>query len=327
MTAVAPKPTRVPGSAGPIPRAADPTLEAAIVRAVAYADIFDFALTPGELMRYLVGSRATTREVETALAASARLGGRISSTDGFVMLHGRVELAAMRAGRRAEADRVLPRALRYARAVGSLPFVRMVAISGALAAGNAVPDADIDLFVVTESGRLWLARAASIAVVRFVARAGDELCPNYLLAETALELDERDLYAANELAHLVPVVGRPVYDRLREANPWVRDLLPNADGAPTADPDARRLIPRAVGLAEAGLRTPLGDLAEAWEQRRKVARFRAQASEAGPDGDSEAHFAADRCKGHFESHRRRIRAAYEQRVRACGVEPLWEVAR
>jgi hypothetical protein len=39
----------------------------------------------------------------------------------------------------------------------------------------------------------------------------------------------------------------------------------------------------------------------------------------------DAAFTADRCKGHFASHRQRIRDAYVTRCRALGVEPLWEL--
>ena len=35
----------------------------------------------------------------------------------------------------------------------------------------------------------------------------------------------------------------------------------------------------------------------------------------------EAAFTADRCKGHLDGHRMRIRAAYEARLGALGLEP------
>lgn len=323
MTAVAssaphPVPIRVP----------DP-LAAAIIRTVAYADVFDFAPTIDEVHRYLIGASGTPTAVRMALSGTHPVSGSVAVRSGHVTLPGRRDLVAVRLQRSAETARLLRRAVRYARAVGSLPFVRMVAISGALAAGNAVSGDDIDLFVVTSADRLWLARAGSIAVVRFVALRGDELCPNYLLAETALAMDERDLYAATELAHLVPVVGWPVYQRLRQANRWAADHLPEADGAPELTAGVRlvtagepSLLPVLRSAAEALLRTPLGSTLEAWERGRKVARFRSRA--AGSDEAwADTAFAVDRCKGHFESHRARIRVAYEQRARSAGVEPLW----
>ena len=298
----------------------DPIVES-IIRTVAYADVFDFAPDGDELQRYLIGARASRSEVGAGLAR-ARIDGSLAIRDGHITLPGRSELGAIRQAREPASALLMRRALRFARAVGSLPFVCMVAISGAVAARNAVAGDDIDLFLVTAPERLWLARAGAIAVVRLAGLGGDELCPNYLLSESALGLDERDLYAATELAHLVPVVGRPVYDRLRSANPWTRQLLPNAAGPPTEMDELSPLLPAMREMAESLLATRLGARLEGWEQDRKVARFRAKA-QASDDGWLDSAFAADRCKGHFESHRARIREAYEARSRAAGVEPVW----
>ena len=300
-------------------RGADPGgLEAAILRTLAYADVFDFALREPELHRYLIGRAAMPHEVRSALAG---MDGRVARRDGLVSLAGREPLLDARQERRRIAARTWPAALRYARAVGSLPFVRMVAITGALAVGNATEGADIDLLVVTAPGRVWLARAETIAIVRYAARGGLDLCPNYFLSERALALDGQDLYGAHELTQLVPVVGVGVYRRLRAANPWTFTHLPNAGGAPF-DGQAGRSAPlrHARKVTERLLRSPLGEIAEAWE-RRKIDRFQAAAAARG--ATLEASFSVDWCKGHLDAHGARIRSAYEARTQALGVEPLW----
>jgi len=307
--------TAVPTAPVPITQGG---IEAAVLRTLAYADVFDFALREPELHRWLIRHAATPGEVTRALAV---MGGAVIRRDGLVALPDREALIAERQARRRIAARTWPAALRYAQAVGSLPFVRMVAVTGALAVGNATAGADIDLLVVTERGRVWLARAGTIAIVRYAARKGEELCPNYFLAEHALAMDDGDLYGAHELTQMVPVTGFGVYGRLRAANPWAAGYLPNATGAPL-DGRARRqpALGRARPVAEVVLRTPLGGVAEAWEQR-KIARFRAQALQLGVT--REAGFSPDQCKGHLDGHGARIRAAYEARCQALGLEPLW----
>ncbi len=175
-------------------RPSDLELRDAVLRSVAYADLFDFALRLPELHRYLIGVAATPAAVEAA--ARALDPDRLIVRDGMIVAAGREALLEERQRRRAIAARTWPVALRYARAVGSLPFVRMVAITGALAVGNATDGADIDLMVITERGRVWLSRAMTIAFVRHAATRGHELCPNTFLAESALTTITPDLYAA-----------------------------------------------------------------------------------------------------------------------------------
>ena len=67
---------------------------------------------------------------------------------------------------------------------------------------------------------------------------------------------------------------------------------------------------------EALLDGRLGTHIEAWIQRRKIPQLQ---SETPPNADR-VEFSADRCKGHFGGHGRRILAAYEARLAAWRVE-------
>jgi hypothetical protein len=288
-------------------------LERAIIQAVVYADIFDSALTPAEIRRYLVDVAASLEQVEAALGAGL-IPEALSCSQGCIVLPQRESAAELRRQRAQLAERLWPRAIRYGQLIGRLPFVRMVAVTGALAVDNVEPSADIDYMIVTETGRLWVCRALIIAVVRLAAVRGDVICPNYLLAEHALAISERTLYAARELAQMVPVCGHAVYGQLRAANAWADGLLPNAAGAPRDVAEARLGRQWARGLAEWALRGRLGALAERWEMRRKIRKLSRHAG-AG----AEAAFCADWCKGHFGGHGQRTLAAYQQRLRAVGL--------
>lgn len=286
-------------------------LEQAIVLAVAYADVFDYPLTLREIRRYLPEVPASEAAVAAALD-SPGLGPQIlARAGGYVMLAGREAIVATRRRRAAVADRLWPAAVRYGRMIGRLPFVRMVAVTGALAVNNVEPDADIDYLVITETGRLWLCRAAIVALVRLVARRGPILCPNYLLSERALRLEEHSLYSAHELAQMIPLAGLGWYERMRQANPWADQLLPNAGGLPymvTPQPSGR---PLAQALAERALRSRAGAWLERWEMERKVRRFSAR-----HNGNPEINLNSDCCKAHFDSHRQRTLSSFADRLRS-----------
>ena len=55
------------------------------------------------------------------------------------------------------------------------------------------------------------------------------LCANYVLADTQLQMDQPDLFTANQVIHLRPLAGADVVDRLRAANGFVARHYPNSE--------------------------------------------------------------------------------------------------
>lgn len=286
-------------------------LEAAILSTVAYADVFDYPLTAVQIHRYLVGTVASPAEIVAALTGSSDVRCALNKKDELYALRGRESIIDLRQRRAAVAARLWPRALRYGRAIAALPFVRMVALTGALTMDNVESDDDFDYLIITEPGRLWLARALIIGlVVKSAARRGDEICPNYLLSERALVFDEHNLYTAHELAQMIPLSGESLYQKMRLANPWTAHFLPNAQGPPrdVNGPEAGWRPVRA--LAEVTLRTPVGARLERWERKRKIRKFTDQIED-----EATVSFSADQCKGHFESHAQPVLTAFARRLR------------
>ncbi len=295
------------------------TLEQAILKTLAYADVFDFALTLEEIHRYLIQVPASCMQVSDALKGRF-LESRIQGTpDGYFTLPGREGNAQIRSQRTQATKLLWPQACAYGEKIARLPFVRMVALTGALAVGNGVPDSDIDYLIVTEKGRLWTCRALLIAwMVRPAARRGLELCPNYFVSEDSLAFTDHNLYTAHELTQMVPLSGWQVYQRMRAQNPWSDHYLPNAQGPPrSAAPQVRTSNGASYRkLVETAIRMPPGNWFEGWEMRRKIKRFSEQTS-AG-----EAMFGADYCKGHFEDHAQRTLNAYAARLEQVDLPPV-----
>jgi hypothetical protein len=282
-------------------------LERAVIESVAYSDVFDYPLTLEEICRGLP-IVASSADVAAALEVARDF---VSGVDSYHALAGREALVETRA-RRAEASRTLMRrANSYGRLIARVPFVRMVAVTGSLAVDNAEDGDDVDYLIVTAPGRVWLARALTMAVVRLAALRGLTLCPNYLLAETALALPERDPYTARELLQMRPIAGYAVYSRMLAANAWCTDLLPNWQ-PDAAQPDERPGLLKRLGEAALGGR--LGDALERWFLHRKGRELSAR---AGANG--ETVFNEDVCKGHFDAHRARLEAELALRLTRLGV--------
>ena len=291
-------------------------LKRACVETVAYADVFDCALTAPELHRYLVGVEADRAAVLTAIASS-RVDGRFLRRSGaYVTLAGREQTVERRRGCAEHGARLWPQAARYGALLARFPFVRLVAISGALAVDNAGMNGDIDFFIVTEPDRLWLCRGLVIGAVRWAARQGVTLCPNYLLSERALALDPPSLYAAHEITQMVPVGHTATYRRFRRVNRWTDHFLPNAVGAPRVIEAGSSARPRWTRAAEWAGRTSWGGRVERWEQTRKIDRLLRRAR-----GHDEARFSAQWCKGHFDDYGERVRLGLRDRLRALELLP------
>ncbi|MGE5236415.1 MAG: hypothetical protein ACM3O7_08715 [Acidobacteriota bacterium] len=282
---------------------------------VSYADIFDYPLALGELHRYLIRVAAPFDRLVATLRRSPRLGRWLGQSGHYVTLAGREAIVAIRRRREEQATRLWPKALHYGRAMASLPFVRMVAVTGALAMDNTESDADIDYLVVARPGRVWTCRAFVTAQARFAARRGHHLCPNYVLSEDTLAQPERNVYVAHELAQMVPVSGLPIYERMRAANPWVAEFLPNATGLPRSTTVAEPTRLAWAAMAESTLSTKLGVAIDRRLQRWQVARLRRKI-ERKELGDLEITFAPETFKGHYDGHGQRILRQLADRLQA-----------
>src|SRR5262249_19710127 len=117
-------------------------LERAIVQTVAYADVFDYPLTADEIHRYLIGISAGRGNVR-ALLNDGHLPEALTRSGRYFTLAGRESAIEIRRGRAASAIEYWRHAVHYGRRMSHLPFVRMVAVTGALAMDN-MADGDID---------------------------------------------------------------------------------------------------------------------------------------------------------------------------------------
>jgi hypothetical protein len=281
----------------------------AIFQAVTYADIFNYPLTAPEIHRYLPGCAASFVMVDEILRQEKY---PLSYQGGLYTLPGREALADIRRQREKIATLMWPQALHYGKMISSLPFVRMVAITGGLAMNNVEPNADIDYLIVTEPGHIWLTRAQVLLLGRYSTLRGATLCPNYLVSLRTLVFPDQTLYVAHEVAQMIPVAGLDVYDEIRRKNAWVHELLPNAEGVPASPFMSHHTVTRSIShpMLEMILRTPPFRRLEKWEMERKIRRL-----ECEQNISAESTFSVDVCKGHLHRHQFHTDRALDDRLR------------
>ncbi len=295
-------------------------IEAAILRTVLYADVFNFPLTTAELHHFLIHDHPVAlTEIESALRESSALKTHLEQHGAYWVMTGRRDLLAMREAREAASERLWPLAQHYSVWLARLPFVRMVALTGALSVRNAAHgDDDLDYLLITAAGRVWLARAGAIALVRLARLWGAQVCPNYVLSETALVQHGRDIFLAHEVVQMVPLFGEAYYGAFRQANGWTAQQMPNALGAFYAEADQPlggvwAAVKRMLEWLLAGR---VGDSLERWEQQRKQRRFAREMQTL----HSAAQLDAEHVKGHFNDHGHPVLRRYAERLRELGLD-------
>jgi len=299
-------------------------LEAAILRTVLYADVFNFPMKLEEIHHFLISDEPTSiSEIDQTLNQSPILKQKLRRIGDYFIYSGTDdELIQVRQKHEASSQFLWPHAIGWGRWLAALPYVRMVALTGALAVRNAADDDDdLDYFLVTAPHRVWLARAFAIIVVRIGRLRGVTICPNYVLAETNLVQTRRDIFLAHEVAQMIPIYGNDYYRRFREENDWVYAQLPNA-----IDPffdeaeikiGSRNLLKRFLEVVCGGA---VGNRLEQWEYRRKLKRFATDLQTP----HSSAQVDDTQVKGHFNDHGHPALLKYAQRLHECGLseEPL-----
>lgn len=299
--------------------------ELAIARSVIYASLFDYPLSLAQLHHTLIESDQTQEEILAVYEGSARLQTIVHRRDGFFFPAGRAELVAERRRREARSRRFLHQHDTLLRLLCAIPFTRLVALSGSIAHLNLEPDGDLDLFIVTRGRRVWTVTVAVLLVTKLLRRRRI-ICANFVLADSHLVLEPQDLFTANQLLHLKPLIGGDVLDTFLAANPFVTRFYPNAhaqrpqgsllQGRTQRFFSVKRVLEMALRLPSPILEAACRRL-YAWHLRRRSSSWRS------PD---QVRLQSDYLKLHTQSHRHsvldRFDAAVEQAVQRTDYEPV-----
>ncbi|MGH9175788.1 MAG: hypothetical protein ACRD1H_15595 [Vicinamibacterales bacterium] len=201
-------------------------LERAILQSVVYASVFDYPLTLAQLRDSLIGERADEHTLARCYATSVLLQAGIEHVDGFYFPRGRRDLLDTRQRREVASRRLLATLWRPLSLIATMPFVRMVALSGSLAHLNADDEADLDLFVITRPARVWSVTLTTLVLARLLGWR-KRLCLNYVVSERALMVGPADLFCANQIVHLQPLTGSEAYMAFLDSNRFIERFYPN----------------------------------------------------------------------------------------------------
>lgn len=176
-----------------------PNLREAIIKTIAFFDLFDSPLTVYEIYSYLGKNGALNDILKTAEEESGLPDGLIKQKDGLYFLTGREQITITRQKRFNYVRRKVKIAKRFSRLFRLCPFVKMIAVANVIGPHNLRDESDIDFFIITSGRRLWLTRlyctglAALLSSRPTVKNKRDKICLSFYVSENALNLDSLTL--------------------------------------------------------------------------------------------------------------------------------------
>lgn len=202
-------------------------LEEEILKTLLYFDIFDYPLTSGEILQFLRIKKTSPHEIDDCLKILIDRK-HVFQFGNFYSLHPDEQNISRRVKGNIEAQKWLKIAEEKAKFISGFPFVLAVMASGSLSKGYMDAKSDLDFFIVTAPGRLWIARTCLVMYKRiFLGNSHKQFCVNYFMDAGHLEIEEKNLFTATELITLLPLFNYRGYEAVVDSNQWVRGFFPN----------------------------------------------------------------------------------------------------
>src|SRR5690606_18337059 len=112
-----------------------------------------------------------------------------------------------------------------------------VGVSGSLSKGYYDQNSDIDFFVITRHGKLWITRTLLMLYKKiFLLNSRKYFCINYFMSSASLEVEEKNRFTATEIKTLIPFQGKEKLCEFYQKNQWVSGLFgpfePNMEAVP-----------------------------------------------------------------------------------------------
>lgn len=295
-----------------------------ILRTLLYYDIFNYPLKAEEVYRFL-GAKSVDESVVNSRLLYLKDQRVIYQFGNFFCLRDDDASIQRRIKGNLEAKKCLPIAEKKARLISSFPFVRGVLASGSLSKGYMDENSDLDFFIITAPKRLWIARTLLVLYKRlFLFNSHKYFCVNYFVDEEHLEIEEKNLFTATELATVIPLYGADQYHRLQQSNSWLKNFFPNYIKRSTGNVPAfkQHFKKKILEKIFDGL---LGDKLEKYFQHKTLSRWKRIYEKNYSATDFKVAFKTKTyaAKNHDRNFQRKVMDVYEEKLKNSGLKVDW----
>jgi len=200
--------------------------ELAIIKVVAYYDVFNYPVTKKEILENL-GDAVFESTFESSLNSLIQKNIIKTQDDFYFTQQFDTKFIKQRLEANQLAQLMLPIAKKHGAIISKFPFIKAVFISGGLSKNYFHQQSDIDYFIITTKNKLWLCRTVFMLYYKLLSKEKKEFfCLNYFISEADLTIPDRNQFVATEIATLMPMVNHPLYIQFLDANDWYKSFFP-----------------------------------------------------------------------------------------------------
>lgn len=289
-----------------------------IVATIAYFDVFKKRLSEKELVRLLLGSSKSFSGNQLRIEI-LKLSSLIKQTDQ------KFHLLQSTPTSQFDSSYLIEKAKNKSWVFKHVPFVKMVAICNYLPLGIADDQSDIDLLIITDLNRIFLARSFATFILQLFSlrrhgkKVKSRFCLSFYANEYFLNFDdlilEKDIYFAFWLQSLLPLYGdKKVWQNIYSENQeWLKFYF-DSDRRPQFDGKEEKSIFKF--LLEKLLSGSFGNFLEMKLGSFFVKRNEVKSKNLGPNASIVVN--SRRLKFHNNDRRNAFREAFEEKLKWLG---------
>ncbi|MFA7314724.1 MAG: hypothetical protein WC025_02205 [Candidatus Magasanikbacteria bacterium] len=213
-------------------------IQEAILKTLAYFDIFSYPLTNEELKRLLWFPNNLSNENFLVNLQILLNNKQIVCERSFYFLKSSKENITSRQTRVKLVEQKMSIAKRAVEKLRKVPFLRAVFVCNTVASGIPNIDSDIDVFVIARQNYIWLVRFFSTIILKFFrlrtskTNHKNRVCLSFYTTDNNLNLEKlkmknkTDIYLVYWLLQLVPIYDpENLYTSIMRANKWLGEFV------------------------------------------------------------------------------------------------------
>ncbi|EKD43845.1 MAG: hypothetical protein ACD_72C00098G0006 [uncultured bacterium] len=214
-------------------------LEQAILKTLAYFDLNNYPLTSEEIGQFLFQYKSDDFKALLSALDEMKIQNKIQEKFGYFYLVGKEEIVENRRVQLVISELKLRKARKAAKFIRYVPFLRAIFVCNTVSAGTATASSDIDFFIITAMGRIWIVRFFTNLILRLFGlrtygdKISDKICLSFFVDDNNLNLEklkavDLDIHFVYWTTQMIPIYDPQNYwKKFLTANYWIKNYLPN----------------------------------------------------------------------------------------------------